>query len=97
MNSWFNNPADVAKLQKDWNIDVKGAEDLSELTWEMDPKHWHAARNSEKRFPIGLARLVERYLMLRLDKTKSVVRSDWERVLNERQQICACLCFTRSE
>jgi len=54
----------------------------------MDAKHWHAARNSEKRLPIGLARLVERYLMARLDKSKGVQRSDWEKVLNERQEIC---------
>jgi len=84
-----NIKADVEKLYKDWNIDVKGAEDLSVLTWELDAKHWHAVRNSEKRLPIGLARLVERYLVLRLDKTKGVQRSDWERVLNERQQTYA--------
>jgi len=81
-----NIKADVAKLHKDWNIDVKGAEDLSELTWEMDAKHWHTARNSAKCLPIGLARLVERYLVRRLDKPKGVQRSDWEKILNERQQ-----------
>ena len=39
----------------------------------------------------SVARLVERYLVLvpRLDKPKAVQRSDWENVLNERQQICA--------
>lgn len=79
---------DVAKLYKDWDIVVRGAEDLSELTWEVDAKHWYAARNSEKRLPIGLARLVERYLVLKLDKPKAVQRSDWERVLDVRQQIC---------
>jgi len=80
---------DIAKLHKDWNIDVQGAVDLSEVAWEMDAKHWHAARNSAKRFPIGLARLVERYLVLQLDKPKAIQRSDWENVLDERRQIYA--------
>jgi len=80
---------DVAKLQKDWNINIEGVIDLSELAWEMDAKHWHTVRNSGKRSAIGLARLVERYLGLRLDKPKAVSRSDWERPLTERQRIYA--------
>jgi len=84
-----NIKGDVARLYKDWNIDVRGAEDLSEVAWELDSKHWHAVRNSGKRLPIGLARLVERYLVLRLDKPKAIQRSDWENVLNERQQTYA--------
>jgi len=56
---------------------------------EMGAKHWNVARNSEKRKPIGLARLVERYLVLKLDKPKAVQISNWEKVLNERQQTCA--------
>ena len=54
----------------------------------MDAKHWHTVRNSERRLPIGLARLVERYLVLKLAKLKAVQRSNWEKVLDERQQIC---------
>jgi len=84
-----NVKGDVAKLYKDWKVDVKGAEDLSELTWEVDAEHWHAARNSGKCSPIGLAKLVERYLVLKLDKPKSVQQSDWERVLDERQRTYA--------
>ena len=86
--SIFDTTGDVAKLHKDWNIDVNGAEDLSEFTWEVDAKHWHAARNSQRRSPIGLARLVERYLVLRLDKPKPMRMSNWEHVLTEPQQIC---------
>ena len=60
----------------------------------MDAKHWHVARNSEKRKPIGLARLVERYLVLKLDKPKAVQISNWEKVLNERQRTCAFLLLS---
>jgi len=84
-----NIKADVAKVHRDWGIEIKGAEDLSEVAWEMDAAHWHAVRKSEKRLPIGLARLVERYLVLRLDKVKAVQRSNWENLLTEPQQIYA--------
>jgi len=62
--------------------------DLSDVTWELDSAHWHAARASNYGQAIGLATLAERYLGMKYSKPKRVQMSNWENLLNERQKNC---------
>ena len=79
---------DIAKLRRDWGIEVRGVLDLSDVAWDLDAAHWHATRASTQRQPIGLAKLVERYLEVKLIKPQRAQRSNWENPLNESQMSC---------
>jgi len=80
--------ADIAKLRGDWNIEVRGVVDLSDVAWDLDAAHWYAVRASGQPQPIGLAKLVERYLGMKYSKPKQIQLSNWENSLNEGQRNC---------
>ena len=74
----------AARRRRARGLDVRGVVDLSLLARSVDNRHWRGKYNS----PIGLARLVEVYHYRLLDKGKTT-RSNWERSLDEKQQLYA--------
>ncbi|KAH6917559.1 ribonuclease H-like domain-containing protein [Coprinopsis sp. MPI-PUGE-AT-0042] len=75
---------DTAKLFHDWGLDVRGVVDLTLLARTVDNARWIGKYNA----PIGLARLVEVYHYRLMEKGK-ITRSNWEKVLDEKQQLYA--------
>jgi hypothetical protein len=67
-------------------LDVRGVVDLTLLARSTDNARWIGKYNA----PIGLARLVEVYHYRILEKGK-ITRSNWEKVLDDKQQLCSCL------
>lgn len=74
---------DAEKLFKDWNVSMQGCVDLALLARTVDNAQW----KGKFRQPIGLARLVQTYKSLAMDKGR-VQRSNWERHLSVAQQTC---------
>jgi len=72
---------DVLKLYNDYCVSVHNCVDLSLLARTVDNARWQGKYNH----PLGLARLVESYEYRILVKGK-ITRSNWEAILNERQQ-----------
>ena len=80
--------ADTEKLRRDWNVEVRGIVDLSDVAWELDTAYWRDTRAVAKHQHIGLAKLVERYLGVKYNKPKRVQLSNWENLLSEKQMDC---------
>jgi hypothetical protein len=74
---------DVLKLYGDYRVSVCNCVDLSLLARTVDNARWQGKYNH----PLGLARLIEIYEYRILVKGK-ITRSNWEAVLNEKQQEC---------
>ena len=74
---------DVLKLYNDYRVSVCNCVDLSLFARTVDNARWQGKYNH----PLGLARLIESYEYRLLVKGK-ITRSNWEAVLNERQQEC---------
>lgn len=74
---------DVLKLYNDYRVSLCNCVDLSLLARTVDNARWQGKYNS----PLGLARLIESYEYRLLIKDK-ITRSNWEAILNERQQEC---------
>ena len=74
---------DVLKLYHDYRVSVCNCVDLSLLARTVDNARWQGKYNH----PLGLARLTESYEYRLLVKGK-ITRSNWEALLNERQQEC---------
>jgi len=72
---------DVLKLYNDYGVSVYNCVDLSLLARTVDNARWQGKYNH----PLGLARLTESYEYRILVKGK-ITRSNWEAILNERQQ-----------
>ena len=74
---------DVLKLYNDYCVSVHNCVDLSLFARTVDNARWQGKYNH----PLGLARLIESYEYRILVKGK-ITRSNWEAILNERQQEC---------
>lgn len=74
---------DVLKLYNDYGVSVYNCVDLSLLARTVDNARWQGKYNN----PLGLARLIESYDYRILVKGR-ITRSNWEAILNERQQEC---------
>lgn len=79
------NTGDAEKLMRDWNVQVNGVLDLGAFARQVDAGFW--SQSSQKN-TIGLARLVSKYLAMKLNKPRTVTRSNWENHLTPRQQLC---------
>lgn len=75
---------DAQKLYYDWKVDIRSCADLTLLARTVDNDKWKGKYSN----PLGLARLVAAYEDRALPKGK-VTRSNWERTLNEAQQLYA--------
>lgn len=76
-------PDDCKKLFRDWGVCTRGCVDLSLLARSVDSQ-WKGKFTN----PLGLARLVESYKRLAMDKAKRIQMSDWSAPLSPRQQEC---------
>ena len=74
---------DAEKIARDCNIPLRSVADLSLLARTADNARWQGKYNSS----LGLARLVEAYEYLLLEKSK-ITRSNWEAILSEAQMEC---------
>ncbi|KAF8350210.1 ribonuclease H-like domain-containing protein [Amanita rubescens] len=75
---------DAEKLFRDCNVSMRGCVDLSLLARTVDNAQWKGLFKQ----PIGLARLVQTYKSLAMDKGR-IQRSNWERQLSLAQQTYA--------
>lgn len=72
---------DVTKLFRDHGVATRSCVDLALLARSVDNAKWKGYYTN----PIGLARLVQTYEYLAMEKGK-ITRSNWERILNPKQQ-----------
>jgi hypothetical protein len=79
---------DVTKLFRDHGVATRSCVDLALLARSVDNAKWKGYYTN----PIGLARLVQTYEYLAMEKGK-ITRSNWERILNPKQQECQWLCL----